>query len=256
MRVASSSCRRNAHERTAIFFRPRNRGGRLVARHQPLVRIHQRVGHRAKSFGVAQQAGDVVQACVAQVPLPLVRVKRVRLAAEERLMGVHARPIQPENRLRHERRVQIVAQRHVLHDKAKRAHVVRRHQHVVVTEVDLVLPWSDFVMGGFDMESHLLERQHDFSTHVLAKIDRRKVEVARRVMGFGRWLAVAPLKQEELRLRSGLHREAAFRRHGDDPFERRARTSGERRPIRVGHVADDAADPGRAAGATRTPGDL
>ena len=46
----------------------------------------------------------------------------------------------------------------------------------------------------------------------------------------------------------GLHPEAAFGGHGDDPLQRRPRTAGKRRPVRIRDVADDAAD-ARAAGA-------
>ena len=168
-------------------------------------------------------------------------------------MRVHARAVQAEDRLRHERRVQIVSQRDVLHDEAERAHVVRRRQHVVVAEIDLVLAGRDFVMRGLDVESHLLEREDDLAAHILAEIDRREIEVAGGVVGLGRRLAVAALKQEELGLGPGLHREAALGRQRDDPLQRRPRAAGKRGAVRVGDVADDAADASGANAASCPP---
>jgi hypothetical protein len=111
---------------------------------------------------------------------------------------VHARAVDAEDRLGHERRVQAVLHRHVLHDEAERADVVGRRQHVVVAEVDLVLARRHLVVGGLHVEAHRLEREHDLPAHVLALVDRREVEVPARVVRLGGGLAVAALEQEEL----------------------------------------------------------
>ena len=54
-RVAVSPRRGHAHERTAILLGPRDRGRRFVTGHQPLVRIHERVGDRAKALRVLHE---------------------------------------------------------------------------------------------------------------------------------------------------------------------------------------------------------
>ena len=51
---------RDADERAAVLLGPRDVGRRLVAGHQPLVRIHERIGDRAEALRVAQDAADVV----------------------------------------------------------------------------------------------------------------------------------------------------------------------------------------------------
>ena len=153
-------------------------------------------------------------------------------------MRVHARSVDPEDRLRHERRVQIVPQRHVLHHEPEGADVVRRRQHIVVAEVDLVLAGGDFVMRGLDVEPHRLEREHDLAAHVLALIDRRQVEVAARVVRLGGRLAVAPLEQEELGLGPRVHREAALGGQRDHALQRGARAAGERLAVGPVDVAD------------------
>ena len=72
--------RGHAHERAAILLRPRDRRRRFVAGHQPLVRVHERVGDRAEALRVLQQPADVVQARLAQL--------NVVLRIEERVLAV------------------------------------------------------------------------------------------------------------------------------------------------------------------------
>ena len=101
-----------------------------------------------------------------------------------------------------------------------------------------MLPGRDLVVGGFDIKPHLLERQHDFAPHIFTQVDRREIEVATRIVGFGGGLAVAALKQEELGLGSRLHRKAFCGGQRDRPFQCRTGTADERRTVRVGDVAD------------------
>ena len=131
--------RRHADQRAAVLLRPGDVGRRFVAGHQPLVGVHQRVGDRAEALGVAQDAADVVQAGLAQLPVGLGVVEDVGAAREQRHVRVHARAVDAVDRLGHERRVQAVLDRDVLHHEPERADVVGRRQHIVVAEVDLVL---------------------------------------------------------------------------------------------------------------------
>src|SRR5262245_16974443 len=103
------------------------------------------------------------------------------------------------------------------------------------------------MMRGLDMKPHLLEDEDDFAAHVFAKIDRRQIEVAARVMSFSRRLAaVATLEQKEFRLGAGLHREALLGGHPDRPLEHRPRTARERCPVGIGDITDDASYPFRS----------
>ena len=112
-------------------------------------------------------------------------------------MGVHAGSGQPEYRLRHEGRVQVVTECDILDDESKRAHVVGRRQHIVVVEVDLVLTRRDLVVRSLHVHAHLLERDDDLAPHVLAKINRRQIEVAGGVVSFGRRPSIVPEEEKE-----------------------------------------------------------
>ena len=83
-------------------------------------------------------------------------------------MRVHAGTVDAIDGLGHERRVQAVSDRHVLHDETKRADVVGGRQHIVVAEVDFVLAGRHLVVRRFDVKAHGLEREHDLAPHVLA----------------------------------------------------------------------------------------
>jgi hypothetical protein len=157
-------------------------------------------------------------------------------------MRVHARPVDAEERLWHERRVQVVAHRHVFHDEPERADVIRRRQHIVVTEVDLMLPCGDLVVSRLDVEAHGLECQDDLAAHVLALVHRRQVEIASGVVRLGRRRAVLALKQEKLRLGPRVHHVALLGSQGDHPLQRRSRTALERLAIRTMDVADHPRD--------------
>jgi hypothetical protein len=65
-------------------------------------------------------------------------------------VGVHARAVDAEDRLGHERRVQAVQLGDRLERELEGDRVVGRAQAVGVLEVDLVLAGRDLVMGGLD----------------------------------------------------------------------------------------------------------
>ena len=236
---ALSSRGRHAHERAAVALAPGDVGRRLVPRHQALVGVDQRIGDRAHSLGVPQQAPDVVEARLAQLPWPLRVEERVLPLPEEGLVRVHARARNAGHRLGHERGVQAILQRHVLDHEPERAHVVGRRQRVVGTEVDLMLAGCHLVMGGLHLEAHALERDDDLAPHVLAEIHRGEIEVASRVVGLGGRFALPRLEQEEFGLGPRHHRDAACARLGDRPLERVAGAALEGASVRGVDVADD-----------------
>ena len=131
----------------------------------------------------------------------------------------------------------------VLDDEAERADVVGGDQHVVLAEVDLVLAGGDLVVRRLDVDADRLERQDDLPAHVLAEVDGREVEIAGGVVRVGGGLAVARLEEEELRLRSAVHRVAGGRRLGDGALQGVPRTALEGAAVRVVDVADQPADP-------------
>ena len=157
-------------------------------------------------------------------------------------MRVHAGAVDAVDRLGHERRVQPVRDRDVLHHEPERADVVRRRQHIVVAEVDFVLARRDLVVRRLDVEAHRLEREHDLAADVLAHVDRAQIEVAGGVVRFGGRNAVLGLKEEELRLGPGVHRVALRRREGDHFLQAGARVAGERLAVGRVDVADHARD--------------
>ena len=52
-------------------------------------------------------------------------IESVLLSSEERLMGMHARAVDSENRLRHERRMEPVFERYVTDDEPEGGDIIR-----------------------------------------------------------------------------------------------------------------------------------
>src|SRR2546426_7771347 len=67
----------DADQRRAVAHRPGDVHRRLVARHQALVAVDQRIGNGAKAAGVLQQSPDVLEGDLGQLPLRLPFVERV-----------------------------------------------------------------------------------------------------------------------------------------------------------------------------------
>ncbi len=138
--------------------------------------------------------------------------------------------------------MQSVSDRDVFHHKSKRTDVIRRRQHIVVAEIDLVLAGRDLVMRGLDVKAHRFERQHDLAAHVLALVHRTQIEIARAVVRLGRRHAVFRLEEKELGFGPRVHREALRRGHADHLLETRARIADERLAVRCVDVADHPRD--------------
>ena len=158
-------------------------------------------------------------------------------------MGVHARPVDAEERLRHEGGVQAPRRGDRLERGLEGDRVVGGAQRIGVLEVDLVLAGGDLVVRRLDPDPELLERVH----HLLADLGAEvlgEVEVAGRVVRQRLHGAVLALQQEELELGAGVQREAELLRPIELAAQDAARVTGEGVAVRVVHVADDA----RAAG--------
>ena len=103
LRLRALRVQRDAHRRRAVALRVHEVDRRLVAGHEPLVRVRRRVRERADRRRVLEQAADVPARHVGEAGVALL-VEEQRLAAlPQRLVHVHARAVVHEDRLRHER---------------------------------------------------------------------------------------------------------------------------------------------------------
>src|SRR5271165_3095067 len=82
---------------------------------QPLVRVHPLVADGGDLGGVPQQPGDERPGRLGQLEFGASLVERVLVALEQRHVRVHARARVISERLRHERRVDTLLDRHLLH---------------------------------------------------------------------------------------------------------------------------------------------
>ncbi len=144
---------------------------RLVAGHQPLVGIDERVGDGRHTPDVAHDAGDVAEGVRAQLQGSVLVVERVVSIPEEGLVGMHARTVDAEDGLGQEGGVQSVAFGDGLDHHFERHDVVSGAQGVVVLEINLVLAPGHLMVAGLDLKAHFLQRQAHVAPGVLPHVD-------------------------------------------------------------------------------------
>ena len=200
---------RDPDEGRHVLGGPRDVHGSLEAGHEPLVGIHQRIGHRAVAAGVPQQPPDVPPAHLRQLDRPLGVDESVLPLGEQRLVRMHARPVTTVDRLGHERSDEPVPHRDGPHHEPQGGQMVGHRQRVGVAEVDFVLAAGHLVMRRLGAELHLLEGRDDDAAGALPAVHRHEIEVAAGVeRPGGRLPALALLEDEELHLTPDPHGEA------------------------------------------------
>lgn len=218
---------------------PPGAGGALGAAPDALVGVDPLVRHGGDLGRVLQQARDEGAADLGELVLRARLVERVPVAFEERQVRVHSAARVLAERLRHERRLDALLQRHLLHDQAERHDVVRGGQRVGVAEVDLLLARCALVVGELDRDAHGLQHGDRLAAEVHADVLRGVVEVAG-VVGRGRAGAVdrLVLQEEELDLGVGVEGEAQVGGLGQGALEDVARVGEGRGAVRHEDVAE------------------
>ena len=135
--------------------------------------------------GVVQDAGDVVLGHLREIVLVPAVEEGVLAPLEERLVDVHAAAVLPEDRLRHEGRVDAVLPRDLL-DRGPVGHDLVGHlEGLVVAQVDLVLARGHLVVAVLDADPHLLEGEDRLPAQVRRPVHGEAVEVAAHVEELG-----------------------------------------------------------------------
>ncbi len=157
-----------------------SRRRRLVARHEPAVRVRGRRGEGQDRVRVLQQAADVVARRVAeQRVLPVLVIEEVVDPLPEALVRMHARAVVAVHRLRHERHDEAVLRGDVLDDVLVLHNPVRHVHERREAHVDLGLAGgAHLVVVHLDLDAGLLEREHHARAQVLQLVGRRDREVA------------------------------------------------------------------------------
>ena len=157
----------------------------------------------------AQQAGDERPADLGELELAARVVEHVPVALEQRHVGVHARARVLGERLGHERRVDALLERDLLHREPERHDVVGRAERVGVAQVDLLLAGCSLVVAELHRDAHVLQHRDRRLAEVVRDVVRGVVEVAALVDRPRLGSRLGPLpEQEELDLGVGVEGEA------------------------------------------------
>ena len=177
---------------------------------------------------------------VGQVVLVVSVEEGVAPVREERHVGVHARAVLAEERLRHEGGVVARLLRDLLHDQPVGDRVVGHVERRGVAHVDLVLRRGDLVVVVLDRDPHRLERLDRVVAELGRRVHRRHREVAALVE---RDRALVVLEEEVLELRADVEGVEAERLHALERLpEHVARVALVGRAVGLDDVADHPAD--------------
>ena len=172
-------------------------------------------------------------------------VERVLVALEQRHVRVHARAGMVGERLRHERRVDALLDRHLLHHQPERHDVVGGGERVGVAQVDLLLPGRPLVVAVLHRDAHRLQHRDRRPAEVMGDAVRSVVVVAAGIDRHRLLPRLGPLpEQEELDLRVRVEGEPELGGPGQVALEHPAGVGVGRRPVGQQDVAEHPGDPG------------
>ncbi len=234
---------RNAHQRAPVLGRPGDIGRRFESGDQPLVGVHQRIGDGAETGSVLEHPGNVAASDVAQLILPVRIEERILSITTKELVDVHARTVDPEDRLRHEGRMKAVPVCNRAYHQLEGRHIVRGSQSIGQCKVNLVLAGSNLVVRAFHFETHGFEDIDHVAASFLTAIHGSQVEVSAGVVGRRRRRSGFVLQeQEELRFKAGEHLEAFRQSLAQRAFETGSWTAFEFPAIRLANITDQTGD--------------
>ncbi len=245
---------RDADQRGAVVVAPADVGGGLAAgacgavgaAPDALVGVDPLVGDGGDLARVLEQTGDEGTSHLGELVFRAGLVEGVAVALEEGEVGVHAGARVLRERLGHERRLDALLQRHLLHHQPEGHDVVGGRERVGVAQIDLLLAGGALVVAELHRDAHRLQHRDRLAAEVHPDVLRGVVEIAGGVARGGP-LAVdgLVLEQEELDLGVGVEGEAEVGGLGQDALEDVARVGVGGRA--VGHQ-DVAEHPGGAGG--------
>ena len=169
---------RHPDHRRAVVVAPADVRRRLAAAHHPLVGVDPLVGDDADLARVVEDPRDELAADLGELVLGAGLVEGVLVALEERDVGVHAGARLVGERLGHERRPDVLAERDLPDDGAEGHDVVGGRQRVGVAQVDLLLARAALVVAELHRDAHRLEHRDRLAAEVGAVGVRGVVEVA------------------------------------------------------------------------------
>jgi len=144
---------------------------------QPLIGVRRGVGEGRQGRSMLQDAADVMQAHLRHAGIFFSGKQRLPFLPDA-LVGVHARSVIAENRLRHEGHRLAVPPRHVLDDVLEHHHLVRGSQQAIKTDIDFRLACrGHFVVMFLSSDARLFHFENHFRADVLLRVGRRNREV-------------------------------------------------------------------------------
>ncbi len=169
---------RNANQCRPVVVAPTDPRRRFSAARQTLVGVHPLIRDRCDLRSVNEQPRDERAGDLGQLVGRTRLVEGVAIPLEKRQVRVHAAARVVAEWLGHERRIQTLLHRHFLNHEPERHQVVRGGQGVGVTQIDLLLSGSAFMVAVFHRDTHRLESGDRLAAEIVGNPVGCVVEVA------------------------------------------------------------------------------
>ena len=98
---------------------------------------------------------------------------------------MHAAPVLPEDRFRHEGGVNAILRGDFLDRQAVSHRIIGHSQRVRIAHVDLMLGRGDFVMAVFDHDPQFSQCEDRFPPEIRGHIERRQVKITAFIQDLG-----------------------------------------------------------------------
>ncbi len=129
-------------------------------------------------------------------------VKCIFSIFKEAHVGMHTGTGLPKERLGHKGGADAMRIRSRFYHHFKGMDIVCSRKSLAVLKIDFMLGDSTFMMGRFNLKSHVLKSQADIAPAALSHVGRPHVKIAGRIIGDGGGMAVlVPIEKEEFAFR-------------------------------------------------------
>ena len=169
---------RDTNQRCTILYRPRNIYRRFISRCQALIRIYDWVCNKCNSLHMLHDAADKAIRLFTKSIFIIWVLENINSITAKRHINMHTGTIDSKFRLRHKCCMQSMPLCNRLNNQLKCHNIISRCQCLIIPEIYLMLCRCRFMMGGFNLKSHIFQCQDHIPPCILSQIKRPKVEVA------------------------------------------------------------------------------
>ena len=182
--------------------------GCFIAGNETLVGVDRRVCHTGDCLCMLQETADIVHAGVGELQFSVWIEECILAVLGERSVGVHTAAVDAADRLCHEGCMETVLECNGLGCKLEGDDAVCSGECIAILEIDLVLAVCNFVVGSFDLKSHVGQCKDNITADIFRRVRWCEIEIGSMILKLRGRYYHRHLEQEKLKFRTGVERVA------------------------------------------------